>query len=98
MKRYEEINSTLLYLFDKWMIEDPRRMEHMPANAVVILQVEGYKSFNEWAKKISLAHPLEKGQKVVYAIFTFKPKMTPRQVTSQKLVRAHVEELELQPA
>ncbi len=98
MKKYEELNATLAYSFNKSMIDDPSTAEALPDDAVVIMQIEGYEAFNRWAKKISLAHPLGNDQKVVYAVFRFDPELSPRQTTPKRLVQAHVEDLELLPA
>lgn len=96
MKKYEDINATLSYLFNKAMIENPSDMETMPDNAVAVMQISGYDAFNKWAKSISLHHPLEKGQQVVHIIFTFN--LAPRETTSKRIVQAQVEDLQVQPA
>ena len=98
VKKYEEINATLAYLFNKAMSENPELMEALPDDAVVIMQLKGYESFNDWAKEISLKRPMEKGQKVVYALFRLKPRLAPKQITPRRIVSSKVEDLELQPA
>jgi len=98
VKKYEDINATLAYLFNKAMIENPSDMGTMPDNAVAIMQISGYDAFNRWAKRVSLHHPLEKGQQVVYVVFTFDPQLAPRETTSKRIVQAQVEDLQLQPA
>lgn len=76
-KKYEEINSTLAFLFNKAMIENPELMDKLPDNSVVIMQLEGYEAFSKWAKRISLKHPREANQQVVYAVFKLKPHSPP---------------------
>ncbi len=97
-KKYEEINATLAHLFHKATIEDPELLEKLPENAVVVMQIEGYEAFNRWARRVSLKHPREEGQRVVYAVFKLRPKLPPRQMTPRKVAASRVEELELQPA
>ena len=97
-KKYEEINATLVYLFHKATIEDPELLDKLSENSVVVMQIEGYEAFNKWARCISLKHPREKGQQVVYAIFKLSPQLPPRQMTSRRIAASKVEELELQPA
>lgn len=97
-KKYEEINATLAYLFHKATIEDPELLEKLPENSVVVMQIEGYETFNKWARRISLKQPREKGQQVVYAVFKLSPQLPPRQMTSRRIAASKVEELELQPA
>ncbi len=97
-KKYEEINATLAYLFNKAMSENPELMETLPDDAVVIMQLEGYESFNDWAKGISLKRPVETGQQVVYAVFRLKPRLAPRQITPRRIASSRVEDLELQLA
>jgi len=98
MRKYEDINVTLAYLFNKAMIENPSEMGNMPDNAVAVMQISGYDAFNKWAKSISLHHPLEEGQQVVYVVFTLDPQLAPRETTSRRIVQARVEDLQLQPA
>jgi len=98
VKKYEDINATLAYLFNKAMIENPSRMENMPDNAVAVMQLSGYDAFNKWAKRVSLHHPLEEGQEVVYVVFTLDPQLAPRETTSKRIVQTRVEDLRLQPA
>jgi len=98
MRKYENINATLAYLFNKAMIENPSKMENMPDNAVAVMQISGYDAFNKWAKDVSLHHPLEDGQQVVYVVFTLDPQLAPKETTSKRIVQARVEDLRLQPA
>jgi len=97
-KKYEEINATLAHLFHKATIEDPELLDKLPENAVVVMQIEGYEAFNRWARRISLKHPREEGQRVVYAVFKLRPKLPPRQMTPRKVALSQVKELKLQPA
>ncbi len=98
MKKYEEINATLAYLFHKATIEDPELLEKLPEDTVVIMQIEGYEVFNKWARRISLKHPREKGRRVIYAVFKLSPQLPPRQMTSHRIATSKVKEVELQPA
>lgn len=98
MKKYEEINATLAYLFHKATLEDPELLDKLPENAVVVMQIEGYEAFNRWARRISLKHPREEGQRVVYAVFKLSPQLPPRRITPRKVAASRVEGLELQPA
>jgi len=98
MKKYEEINATLAYLFHKATLEDPELLEKLPENAVVVMQIEGYEAFNRWARRISLKHPREEDQRVVYAVFKLSPQLPPRQMTPRKVAASEVKAVELQPA
>ena len=83
-KKYEEINGTLTYLFHKATMEDPKLLDKLPENSVVVMQIEDYEAFNKWAWRISLQHPREKGQQGVYAIFERHPQLSPRQITQKE--------------
>ena len=98
MKKYEEINATLAYLFHKATIENPGLLESLPENSVVVMQIDGYEAFNRWARRISLKDPREEGQRVVYAVFKLSPPLPPRQMTPRKVAASEVKEVKLQNA
>lgn len=98
MTKYQDINATLAYLFTKSMFNHPDQLETMPDDAKVVMQIEGYEAFNRWSRELAASEPAGEGRPVVYAVFRFTPKFTPRQATSRRLVTSKVADLQLQPA
>lgn len=97
-EKYEDINATLAYLFNRAMAERPELVDGVPDDAVVVMQLEGYEAFNRWARETSLQRERDEGQDVVYAVFKIKPELAPRQITSRRIASSEVENLELQAA
>ncbi len=82
-KGYIEKNMMLVREFDRYILEHPRYAEKLPDNALVVMQLEGDKEFNRWAKKVARG-AAEKDTPVVYVT-----------VTSLKPVRSRIEKLRL---
>ncbi|MBI4823325.1 MAG: hypothetical protein HY805_03730 [Nitrospirae bacterium] len=83
-ERFVEKNSMVVREFDRYIIEHPEFAEQIPNNALVIIQVEGDKEFNKWAKETALK-VAEKDQRIVYVT-----------ITELKPVRSRIERLKLE--
>jgi hypothetical protein len=83
MNRFEQKNAELVTEFDRYVIEHPQFAESIPDGALVVLQVEGDKDFNEWSRKLA-DRQVQKGQKIVYV-----------KIKKIRPVYSRIEELEL---
>jgi len=79
-------NTMLVREFDRYVLEHPEFAENIPDNALVVMQIEGDKEFNEWARKTGQS-VAEKDNTVVYVT-----------VTELKPVRSRIEKLKLEMA
>lgn len=70
--------------FDSYILEHPEFTKKIPNNALVIIQVEGDKEFNKWAKETALK-VAEKDHRIVYVT-----------ITELKPVRSRIERLKLE--
>jgi len=85
-KNFTEKNSMLIREFDRYILEHPEFANKIPNNALVVMQVEGDREFNKWAKNTSLK-AAEKDQAIVYVT-----------ITELKPVRSRIEKLRLELA
>ncbi|MCS6937171.1 MAG: hypothetical protein NZ610_01180 [Candidatus Bipolaricaulota bacterium] len=64
---YEVKHGMLIREFNKYVREHPRFAAKIPANARIILQLEGDEEFNRWSEQLGRSH-LEPGQPVLFVI------------------------------
>lgn len=79
-------------MIDEWIVEDPERLDLIPDDAHLIVQIEGEEAFNGWAKQ-GMHEPARPGRPVVYAMIRLKPSFT-----LESLIQKHweaVAEMEL---
>ena len=62
-------NTMLVREFDRYVLEHPEFAENIPDNALVVMQIEGDKEFNEWARRTGQS-VAEKDNTVVYVTIT----------------------------
>ena len=84
--RFVEKNAMLVQEFDKYILEHPEFADKIPDNALVIVQIDGDKEFNEWARKTGQSMA-EKDNPIVY--------MT---ITELKPIRSRIEKLKIERA
>lgn len=65
MNNYTDYLVMLSTEFHRYMMENEEFTESIPANALVIFQVEGEDDFNDWHKETSLKNR-EAGQPIIY--------------------------------
>ncbi len=65
MNEFSKLTAFVSSEFDRYTIEHPDITSQIPKNALLIFQIEGEKSFNQWAKQISLRNR-GKEQPVIY--------------------------------
>jgi hypothetical protein len=53
MKSFSKLNSMLAFEFQKYLMEHPEMADRIPANALVIFQIEGDAKFNKWSMETS---------------------------------------------
>lgn len=85
---FEQKNNELLALFDEVLRKRPDLLDEIPNNAVLVMQLEGDKAFNEWAYQI--AHANAGDRPIVSVTFALKSRRKP---LSLKVI----ERLELSP-
>lgn len=85
---FEQKNNELIALFDEVLRKRPDLLDEIPDNAVLVMQLEGDKAFNEWAYQI--AHANAGNRPMVSVIFALKSRRKP---LSLKVI----ERLELSP-
>jgi len=83
MIRFEIKNTELIKEFDRYVREHPEFADGIPRNAVVVMQLEGDRSFNQWSRKLAEIHA-EEGQPVVYV-----------RIKKLKPLRSRIEKIEL---
>lgn len=83
MNVMERKNTELIKEFNAYIREHPEFVEHIPHNAVVVMQLEGDEAFNKWSVELAESHK-EEGHPVVYV-----------RIKKIKPVRSRIEELEL---
>jgi hypothetical protein len=78
-----EKNLDLIFEFEKYVLAHPETTTRIPQGAVIAMQVEGDKRFNQWSRKVGERHAKE-GQPLVC-------------VTIKKIgpVRSRIERLEI---
>lgn len=85
---FEQKNNELIALFDEVLRKRPDLLDEIPDNAVLVMQLEGDKDFNEWAHQIARANAGDRP--VVSVTFALKSRRRP---ISLKVI----ERLELSP-
>ena len=85
---HERKNNELIALFDEFLRKRPDVLDEIPDNAVLVMQLEGDKAFNEWAYQ--LAHANAGDRPIVSVTFALKSRRKP---LSLKVI----ERLELSP-
>jgi hypothetical protein len=80
---FEMKNTELVKEFDRYVREHPAFADDIPKNAVVVMQLEGDRKFNQWSRKLAQTHA-EEGQPIVYV-----------QIKKLKPLRSRIEKLEL---
>ena len=65
MNNYTNYLAMLSTEFHRYIMENEEYAENIPANALVIFQVEGEDDFNDWHKNTSLKNR-EAGQPIIY--------------------------------
>ncbi len=83
-RSFVEKNSMLVKEFDRYILEHPDFADKIPSNALVVMQLEGDKEFNNWARKTAQS-VAEKDVPVVYV-----------KIKELKPVRSRIESLELE--
>ena len=84
--RFTDKNTMLVREFDRYVLEHPDFADKIPDNALVVMQIDGDKEFNEWARKTGQS-VTEKDNIVVYVT-----------ITELKPVRSRIEKLKLEMA
>jgi Family of unknown function (DUF5647) len=56
MNIYERKNTELIKEFDRYVREHPEFADDIPNNAVVVMQLEGNAMFNQWSRRLAVAH------------------------------------------
>lgn len=83
MNIYERKNTELIKEFDRYVREHPEFADDIPKNALVVMQLEGDRKFNQWSRKLAKSHAGEH-QPIVYI-----------QIRKLKPLRSRIEKLEL---
>ena len=65
MKNYIDFLTMLSTEFHRYLMENEEHAKDLPANALVVFQVEGETGFNRWHKETSLRNR-EEGQPISY--------------------------------
>ena len=81
-----EKNTMLVKEFDKYVLEHPEFAEQIPDNALVVMQIEGDREFNKWARQTA-QNAVESDTPIVYVT-----------ITELKPVRSRIEKLKLELA
>ena len=81
-----EENTMLVKEFDKYVLEYPEFAEQIPDNALVVMQIEGDREFNKWARQTA-QNAVESDTPIVYVT-----------ITELKPVRSRIEKLKLELA
>ena len=79
----ERKNSELVREFNRYVREHPAFADAIPKNAVVVMQLEGDRKFNQWSQKLAKSHAGEDKPIVHIQIRKLKP------------LRSRIERLEL---
>ena len=83
MNMMERRNTELIKEFDAYIREHPEFAEHIPNNAVVIMQLEGDEEFNKWSLDLAKGYEGEDYPIICVKIKRIRP------------ARSRIEELEL---
>jgi hypothetical protein len=84
MNPFEMKYSELVSEFDRYVLEHPEFAEQLPKDAHIVLQVEGDKALNEWARRVAEKNA-EEGHPIVYV-----------KIKKLEPIRSRIAELELE--
>ena len=97
-KKYEDLDATVFDLFKQMKVEKPELTGSLPDEVVMIMQVDGYKTFNRWARDQAQSFR-DRSLPIFYAVFKLFPQLTPRQITVEKLLSPEItKNVEVHPA
>jgi len=65
MNIFEQKNAQLLTKFDRYVIEHPHVADAIPNSALVAMEVEDDRDFNQWSQQMAHAQA-EPGQQIVF--------------------------------
>ena len=88
MTANEKKNTQLIALFNQLIRQDPDLLDEIPNGAVVVMQIEGDESFNEWARKIARANaskPAPKRRTMILVKFEFRTYPSPGKLSKKML-------------
>jgi len=83
MNVMERKNTELIKEFNRYIREHPEYADSIPDNAVVVMQLEGDRKFNQWSLDLARSYA-EKGQHIVYV-----------KIKKLRPIRSRIEELEV---
>ena len=83
MNIFEMKNTELIKEFNRYVREHPEFADGIPKNAVVVMQLEGDRRFNQWSRRLAEGHA-ENGQPIIYV-----------RIQKLKPLRSRIEKLEL---
>ncbi len=83
MNIFELKNSQLIKEFNRYVREHPDFADDIPKDAVVVMQLDGDRKFNQWSRKLAESHAKE-GQPVIYV-----------QIQKLRPLRSRIAKLEL---
>ena len=83
MNIFEMKNTELIKEFNRYVREHPEFADGIPKNAVVVMQLEGDRRFNQWSRRLAEGHA-KKGQPIIYV-----------RIQKLKPLRSRIEKLEL---
>ncbi len=83
MNILEMKNTELIKEFNRYVREHPEFADQIPKNAVVVMELEGNRRFNQWSRKLA-ASQAGKGQPIICV-----------RIKKLKPLRSRIERLEL---
>lgn len=83
MNIFDLKNSQLIKEFNRYVREHPDFADDIPKDAVVVMQLDGDRKFNQWSRKLAEGHAKE-GQPVIYV-----------RIRKLRPLRSRIEKLEL---
>ena len=76
-------NTELIKEFNRYVREHPEFADAIANNAVVVMQLEGNKRFNQWSRRLAASHA-EEGHPIIYV-----------RIQKLKPLRSRIDKLEL---
>lgn len=83
MNILEMKNTELIKEFNRYVREHPEFADQIPKNAVVVMELEGNRKFNQWSRKLAESQA-EEGQPIICV-----------RIKKLKPLRSRIERLEL---
>ncbi len=83
MNILEMKNTELIKEFNRYVREHPEFADQIPKNAVVVMELEGNRRFNQWSRKLAKSQA-EEGQPIICV-----------RIKKLKPLRSRIERLEL---